>query len=169
VATRLGLYGGPRPDYGSFSGKSQSGHPVNHITRLGEYGGPRGLYSSFEGKEAAGGGGAHPVPHITRLGEYGGPRGVYSSFEGKEPATAIAVVAVPHSTLGLFCDPTPGIAVHHATQGLFCGAGKIPVGQGSSGGGLPLRKGISLPQREWREREEQEIMAVIIAFLEMHE
>jgi hypothetical protein len=50
--TRLGLYGGPRPQYGSFSGKGEVGHPVGRITRLGLYGGPRALYGSFDGKAA---------------------------------------------------------------------------------------------------------------------
>ena len=53
--TRLGLYGGPRPPYGSFSPKTESVVPksTDPITRLGLYGGPRQLYGDFAPKTEA--------------------------------------------------------------------------------------------------------------------
>jgi hypothetical protein len=58
MITRLGLHGGPRGLYGSFSGKTP-GSPVvsSVVTRLGLYGGPRAPYGSFAGKTPGVGGG----------------------------------------------------------------------------------------------------------------
>ena len=51
--TRLGLYGGPRQKYGTFSGKVEGVPPgAAFVTRLGLYGGPRSLYATFSGKAA---------------------------------------------------------------------------------------------------------------------
>ena len=53
ATTRLGLYGGPRQLWGTFSGKTEAiGGPkaTDQITRLGLYGGPRFLYGTFSGK-----------------------------------------------------------------------------------------------------------------------
>ena len=44
ATTRLGLYGGARPPYGSFADKE---YQERHLTRLGLYGGPRTQYASF--------------------------------------------------------------------------------------------------------------------------
>ena len=51
--TRLGLYGGPRQLYGTFSGKAPAVILKGQVTRLGLYGGPRQLYGTFSGKTAA--------------------------------------------------------------------------------------------------------------------
>jgi hypothetical protein len=56
--TRAGLYGGARPLYGSFAGKTAAPVVVDPYTRLGLYGGARPLYGSFAGKAEAVGGGA---------------------------------------------------------------------------------------------------------------
>ena len=45
ATTRLGLYGGARPPYGSFADKESTAK--QHLTRLGLHGGPRMRYSSF--------------------------------------------------------------------------------------------------------------------------
>ena len=45
ATTRLGLYGGARPPYGSFADKESTVKP--RLTRLGLHGGPRMRYSSF--------------------------------------------------------------------------------------------------------------------------
>ena len=95
--TRLGLYGGPRPLYGSFSKGGGGPHPVGHITRLGLYGGPRPRYGSFVKVV-----GTHPVGHITRLGLYGGPRPRYGTFAGK--------TASDEPDIGLFRGPNPWIS-----------------------------------------------------------
>lgn len=98
--TRLGAYGGPRPPYGSFAGKSAAGRSVAHITRLGAYGGARPPYASFAGK--ASGAVGHPVGHIARLGMHGGPRPLYASFAGKTPTEIVTArqITRQHSLSG---------------------------------------------------------------------
>lgn len=48
--TRLGSYGGPRQEYGTFS-RSPIVIAKGQQTRLGLYGGPRGVYGNFSKAE----------------------------------------------------------------------------------------------------------------------
>ena len=81
MLTRLGLYAGPRQQYGDFSLKVPDGVKSfsTVFTRLALYSGARPLYGSFENK----------VPEVvetgivTRLSLYGVHRPPYGSFVGK--------------------------------------------------------------------------------------
>ncbi|MHA2067290.1 MAG: hypothetical protein ACXABY_23225 [Candidatus Thorarchaeota archaeon] len=83
MLTRLGLYGGARPEYGDFSSKSGDGTKgfVSIFTRQSLYGGPRPLYGDFSGKDA--GDTKEFTFQWTRHALHGGPRPLYGSFVGK--------------------------------------------------------------------------------------
>ena len=89
ATTRLGLYGGARPSYGSFADKESTVKP--RLTRLGLHGGARPPYSDHS-RAAIG----KSQSHITRLGQHGGPRMRYSSFA----KSVAAVVGVAEPTGG---------------------------------------------------------------------
>jgi hypothetical protein len=105
VATRLGLYGGPRSPYGDFSLKGAASGTKSFtsvFTRHGLHGGPRKPYGSFAGKEASEG--TKPFTSVwTRHGLHGGPRIPYGSFEGKLPTEIEEVVT---SSGGFYARPT---------------------------------------------------------------
>jgi hypothetical protein len=84
MLTRLGLYGGARPEYGDFSPKDSGGTKgfVSIFTRQSLYGGPRPLYGDFSAKEAAGDTKEFTF-QWTRHALHGGPRPLYGSFIGK--------------------------------------------------------------------------------------
>ena len=93
--TRLGLYGGARAPYGSFSGKTAYVPPASKpytstFTRLGQHGGARIPYGSFAGKTATV---VVPQPQTGGFIGRGRKRRRYYSVEVDEQIFVFATIA----------------------------------------------------------------------------
>lgn len=122
-------------------------------TRIGAYGGPRQTYGSFAGKAVSG-----EDLRITRVGMYGGPRQLYGAFDNKTPADAIERDG-RFTRIGMYGGP-------RQLYGPFDGKVEAvqPEIQAPRGG---MSYDYSPRRSVIHEEEDEEILMVIAAFMEM--